>query len=140
MMLMLSAASTGCILPAAAPEELWSTKRGHVGTVPRFQLRPHFTGSRPVQSASSNTFYDGCRGRRGFLCVTALPTTSPSADSADVQQVWHLVQRVWQDLLDVTGSQAPSDASAALALQHTGAIAQQTLLMLYLLHFSCSAA
>jgi hypothetical protein len=139
--MLLSPAARRCYSwPAAAPEELQCLKSGHVGTVPGVLPRPLFNGSRHVSSASSCRHHNGCRCRRSSSRIAALPPTPPSADSPDLQQVWRLVQHVWQDLLDAAGSQPPSDASAALALQRTGALAQQTLLMLYLLRSSCNAA
>lgn len=139
-MLLSTAASTGCTPPAAAPQKAHSTSSCHIGMVAGIKGTLQSIGNRPLPVASSCRYHNGVSCRRRPFRVTALPPGPPSADAADLQQVWHLAQRVWQDLQDAASSQPLSDAPAALALQRTASSAQQTLLMLYLLRSSCTAA
>jgi hypothetical protein len=139
-MLLSTAASTGCTPPAAAPQKAHSTSSCHIGMVAGIKGTLQSIGNRPLPVATSCRNHNGVSCRRRSVRVTALPAGPPLADAADLQQVWHLAQRVWQDLQDAAASQPLSDVPAALALQHTALSAQQTLLMLYLLRSSCTAA
>lgn len=139
-MLLSRAATSGFICRAAALHESRSADSVHSRAAAGVFRRPAAPCSQDLHGSGSRTICWRPRGRRSLPRVTALPAEPPSTDTANLQQVWPLLQQMWQALLDSAGSQPPSDIAAASALQQTGASAQQTLLMLHLLRSGCNAA
>lgn len=102
--------------------------------------RPAHPCSRTAQEAGLWRSQRNARHRRPAQPLAALPPDLPSSGTANPQQVWPVVQQVWQALANAATSQPPSDADAAAALQNTGNSAWRTLLTLHLLRSGCNAA